>query len=199
MPIITPEDYGLSWGHMAIGEDCATFLTNIITHFKIQSILEFGSGLSTLLFQNLVPNVTSYETHPEFLTPYLPYFNEHLTLKIWDGKTQLTNIGHYDMVFVDGPKDGKNRYYATQIASLISPIVIVHDGYRADDFLNQTFLLQRNPQFKTILLGGSQKTVHNITYFFCYCWLTYEAYEVPKALISKYPFYDTSSVADCHL
>ncbi len=75
-------------------------MKQVIIDHKVKSVLEFGIGVSTLLFQNLGLKVTSYETDPEYIK-----FVEKLGVKgqifYWDNTT-LAIPGHYDLAFVDG-------------------------------------------------------------------------------------------------
>jgi hypothetical protein len=78
-------------------------LKNVISSRKLTSVLEFGSGVSTLLFSNLGLKVFSLETDSEFLhfvrtlCPKARYFH-------WDNITMPFPLPKvpYDLSLVDG-------------------------------------------------------------------------------------------------
>jgi len=134
--------YNIFWGDFSITMKDWSFIKSIITELKPKRILEFGSGLSSLLLSEFC-EVISYETnsfHAERISAKCTDKN-NLTIKLWDGHTipeelmhqpKITDCGEvgasldkFDLVFIDGPisklKGGIGREIAMQIASSFRP------------------------------------------------------------------------------
>jgi hypothetical protein len=98
----------------------------IFTH-KITSVLEFGSGLSTLLFDSLNLKVLSYETDPEYLSKFYKKCSSNVTFVIWNNeKADIWET--FGLSLVDGILPRTNQLiYA-----------MAHSRYIAiDDFLDE--------------------------------------------------------------
>ena len=54
-------------------------LRSLIRNRKIKNVLEFGSGMSTILFDKLGLNVDSYETDRIFMDVRLPACTPHVS------------------------------------------------------------------------------------------------------------------------
>jgi len=153
-------DYKIPWGEYSITEKDWCFIRTIIEKIKPKRILEFGSGLSSLLLSETC-EVISYETDPEWKAKIeaKKLSQNNLKIKLWDGKTYPTtdDAPHYhskfDLVFVDGPKTklegGAGRDAAISIAAQVSDHVIIHDAGRSEedqcqrDYLRSIFKLIR--------------------------------------------------------
>ena len=124
--------FGFDWSGASITFRDYKFLKEYVESYNIKTILEFGPGLSTVLFNNLSLDIVSYETVEQRKDSLLKQF-PFLKIKIWDGKGNLDEIdkkNHFDLVFVDGPAGGINREFSTKIASEVGNIVVVHDAGR---------------------------------------------------------------------
>jgi GT2 family glycosyltransferase len=158
--------YGIPWGDFSITQKDWLFIKDKVDTLGCKKILEFGSGLSSLLLSETC-EVISYETDPEWKEKIesLITENNNLTIKLWNGNTAteelLTYINiassvtgkSFDLCFVDGPKSkakgGIGREVATAIASKISDNVLIHDAGRIEEdghqrkFLRGVFKLVR--------------------------------------------------------
>lgn len=97
-----------------------TELKDTIINYKVKSVLEFGSGVSTLLFENLKLSVTSVETSPDFITFVKSLCKTSVDFRRWDNKT--VNLSkHYDLSLVDGilPR-APQLFYAIKHSSIIA-------------------------------------------------------------------------------
>ena len=122
--------YKLSWGGMSIRGSDWDFLQEVMKDFKVKTVLEFGAGLSSLLMSEKA-KVFSLEVSKKHAqeTRNLITDNNDLTINLWNG-VKPPELDKYDMVFIDGPFDGKNRGPAFEIASKTSDVIVVHDAGR---------------------------------------------------------------------
>ena len=122
--------WGFSWGGNEVTNKDWDFLLTVLKNYKISSILEFGAGLSTLLFNDMGMKIVTFETHADKITK-IQEINSMCDIRTWDGeKVDLGEFSGFDLAFVDGPPGGKNREFSTKIASENAKIIIVHDAGR---------------------------------------------------------------------
>lgn len=95
---------------------------------KLASTIEFGSGVSTILFDTLGIEVTSYETDLKFLRFVSTLCSIEVKFIYWDNLF-LHNPKHYDISLVDGalPRDMQLIY-----ALALSDYIAI-DDYRKDE------------------------------------------------------------------
>lgn len=126
--------YGLGFGGGSLTDRDWQFISDTINTFKIKTVLEFGAGLSTLLF-NDVPglNVLTWETKNGWIQK-IKDLKRAADVRLWDGVCVPDEYSEipmmYDMAFVDGPAGDLPREMSTNLGSILSPIVIVHDAGR---------------------------------------------------------------------
>ena len=118
--------------------ECWDVIKDYIIKHEITAALEFGSGLSTILFNNLGVDLVSYETDPVYLRTIKSYNLANVEFRLWDNVT--ANIkGHYGISLVDGalPRT-KQLYYAQK-----------HSRYIAiDDFNDDNSNMGLEPMLK---------------------------------------------------
>jgi hypothetical protein len=107
----------------AIKEEDWDLIQSLISKHKIKSVVEFGCGLSTLLYKGL--KVTSYESNLEYLNTVKGLLNG-VNLQHWDNETLKLN-GKYDLAVVDGEEPRINQ---AKLAKDMADIVVVHDGHK---------------------------------------------------------------------
>jgi len=141
-------NYNIPWGEYSITQKDWNFIKAIIEEERPKRILEFGSGLSSLLLSEF-GEVTSYETDPEWKAKIeaKKLTKNDLRIILWDGHNfPITDDSPYyhskfDLVFVDGPKEklkgGIGRDTAIRIASQVSDNVIIHDAGRCEEEIAQ--------------------------------------------------------------
>lgn len=151
----TNSKYKIPWGGMSITVRDWHFIKGIIEMLQPKRILEFGSGLSSLLMSEIA-EVDSYETSQKNrdsvvsarvlaredikkvaqsidpdAEPKLTW--KKLNLSLWDGKA-CSPEGEFQLAFVDGPEGeslgGPGREHSIRIASKNSNHIIVHDAGR---------------------------------------------------------------------
>ena len=129
------DKFGFPWGYYSILQKDWKFIKEILTEEKIKTVLEFGSGLSSLLMSELC-KVMAYETDEKHMVEVSNRANDNLTLKHWDGHgCNITK--RFDLCFVDGPsgedKGGAGREGSIRIASEVTDRIIIHDAGRTDE------------------------------------------------------------------
>ncbi len=120
--------YGLTFNGGALTENDWAFICQTIDQYKVKSVLEFGSGLSTLLLNDRLKNVVTYECSKGWIDK-LAKLKPGMNVRLWDGVTIDTDE-HFDMAFVDGPANDKPREHSTKLGSERAKVVIVHDAGR---------------------------------------------------------------------
>ena len=119
------------WNAMSITQDDWEFIKEMIKIQNVKSIVEFGSGVSTQLFDSIGIKVDSFETMPEMIEK-TKKMTPSAVLNLWDGKSIPQISG--DMAFIDGPWHGENREPSYRVVAESSvPIVICHDIKRPED------------------------------------------------------------------
>lgn len=156
-PVVSDEGmWGFEWGGSSITDRDWEFLKGIVKEYKVKSVLEFGVGFSTLLFNSLGLNVTTYETDQRFID-LVHGKNPKARILKWDGKEvpEILPDGQkpvYDLAFVDGPSGGSTREFSTKYASNHSGLVVIHDAGREWERKWQNKYLKNN--FQLISKGG---------------------------------------------
>jgi hypothetical protein len=139
--------YGIPWGGYAINPGDWEFIKRIILDTKPERILEFGSGLSSLLMSEYA-HVDAWEDNEKWIEEIKSKSpNGHLTVSPWAEDMEI-DPDKYDLVFVDGPvgkiNGGPGREKSFKIAANVKR-VIVHDAGRdeerelQDKYLNKDF------------------------------------------------------------
>jgi glycosyltransferase involved in cell wall biosynthesis len=77
------------------------FLRDIIYRYNVANVLEFGSGLSTLLFDKLKLNITSCETDLEYMERVKNLCSHRVNFINWNGRNVDLNED-FDLALVDG-------------------------------------------------------------------------------------------------
>lgn len=99
-------------------------LKPLIKKHKLTSVLEFGSGVSTLLFAHNGLSVVSYETDKDYMELVRSLCEPKVDFRLWDNVS--ANIsGSFDLALVDGilPRN-------TQLElSLQHAVIIAIDDY----------------------------------------------------------------------
>jgi hypothetical protein len=67
-------------------QECWDLVKSYILAHEITSVLEFGSGISTILLNNLGVDVVSYETDPVYLRTIKGYNLANVEFRLWDNK-----------------------------------------------------------------------------------------------------------------
>jgi ADP-heptose:LPS heptosyltransferase len=130
--------YGFKWGGGSVTDRDWIFIKDIFKKYKVKTVMEFGCGLSTLLYSSVVDKVVSFETQPGWIKKISGMIPEDKDAKIyhWDGKNFLLpddQPKRFDFAFVDGPAGGPNREWSTKAASELADLVIVHDAGRVPE------------------------------------------------------------------
>ena len=121
------------YGGMGISKDEWKFMKSFLKTNKIDSVAEFGSGISTVLFAVNNIHVLSFETNNDLIqkNKYL----QNIAFSKWDGMNVLFIPPEYSTAFIDGPFGGSNREFSYKSVSLANNIeyVICHDMHRKED------------------------------------------------------------------
>jgi len=122
--------YDIPWGGMAINPNEWNFIKRMVLENHVETVLEFGAGLSSLLLSELVQKVVSYETNKEWAEEIGMKGNGNLEIRLWDGVSLPHIRGDYDLAFIDGPEGGENREAVFAITSETFDRIICHDAQR---------------------------------------------------------------------
>lgn len=98
-------------------------LKRVIIDKGLTSVLEFGSGVSTLLFSNFGLKVLSFETDLKFMNFVKSICDPSVTFKLWNNKS-ITIGSIYDLALVDGILP---RTIQTRLAVKYAKIVSIDD------------------------------------------------------------------------
>jgi len=147
-------EWGFSWGGTSITRPDWDFIRSIINRYKVKTVLEFGCGLSTLLFRSVGYDVTSYEAdNYGTWTDKLKGINPKLDLREWDAKSEVEG-GDYDLIFVDGPSGSIRREISIKQSAELADLIIVHDAGRKLELEYQEKYLK--PYFELRDKGGTR-------------------------------------------
>jgi|GEM_PF-7022445 len=122
-------------------------LLEIVRELDIKSCLEFGAGVSTQIFVQIlgISNIWSFETHGPTLALLSGYqlhqrdMNHAYTSSMHYEDRLVFGRSHFDMAFVDGPPvyskemlyEGKYaRWNSVICAKLFSDVILMHDTLR---------------------------------------------------------------------
>jgi hypothetical protein len=100
--------------------ECWSVINRILHNHRITSILEFGSGISTALFNNHGIDVVSYDTDPAYLKFIKSLNLANVEFRLWNNKK--TSIeGEFGLSLVDGalPRT-RQLYYAMKHSRYIA-------------------------------------------------------------------------------
>ena len=98
-------------------------IRKLIESQQLKTVLEFGSGISTLLFDNLGLKVLSFETNEGHMKFVKRLCSPKVLFTLWDNKN-LHIQGIHDIAFVDG---GLPRTDQFRIAAKHSKFLIIDD------------------------------------------------------------------------
>lgn len=145
--------YGMEWGGGCITDLDWNFIQSVIKQYSVKTVLEFGSGLSTLLMKDAGLDVTTYETNDGWINK-LKQIKPDLNLIKWDAIISpfSAESKKFDLAFVDGPAGGVNRELSTRIGSFASDVVIIHDANREYEKIWQDMYLKHD--FDGPIKGG---------------------------------------------
>jgi len=134
--------WGFAWGGSSITDKDWEFISTLLLKEKVKKVLEFGSGLSTLLMKGLGIDVVSFETRQKDIDR-LKAINPTVEIRLWDGTFEKAPIStsfspgtipeKFDLALVDGPGGGENREASFKIAAMYADKILVHDGGRAPE------------------------------------------------------------------
>lgn len=100
--------------------ECWDLVNSYILSKEITSVLEFGSGISTILLNNLGVDVVSYETDPVYLRTIKGYNLANVEFRLWDNKVASIDQS-FGLSLVDGAMPRMNQlYYAMKHSRYIA-------------------------------------------------------------------------------
>jgi ADP-heptose:LPS heptosyltransferase/glycosyltransferase involved in cell wall biosynthesis len=157
--LMTPT-YLMTWGNSSIWQEDWQLLKKLIDEYKVEKILEFGAGLSTVILNELKVKVVTYENEQKWADA-VKKISPKADIHIWDGK-YVGLEDTYDMAFVDGPRAYGSavfgRQYSIEAASKVADIVVVHDATRPGELLWQETHLRAN--YELVFKGGKWDYVY---------------------------------------
>lgn len=101
-------------------------LYKTISNYNVQTVLEFGSGLSTVLMNKLHLDIDSYEDKLDYMYQVKILCNDGVNFHLWDNKVLNINK-HYDFALVDGEVPRKLQ---GELAFANADIVAIDDSRR---------------------------------------------------------------------
>lgn len=174
--------YGLTFGGGSLTNRDWEFISKTIKKYSITNVLEFGAGLSTLLFYDAGVKTVTYESKQGWIDK-INHMNPRCKIQLWDGinmdMLQRPTVC-FDMAFVDGPAGDKAREQSTALAALMANFVIVHDAGREWSRKYQAQYLV--PNFEGPFRGGHR----------CHLWIR-KGIEVKDEIKGKEMIHEVSS------
>lgn len=76
-------------------------LIKVINNYQVKSVLEFGSGISTILFSKMGLKVLSMETDDAYMRYVASYNLPNVTFQLHNNK-EINIEDHFDLALVDG-------------------------------------------------------------------------------------------------
>lgn len=162
---------GFEFGGGSLTDRDWNFIHETIKKYNVKSVLEFGAGLSTLLLNDELKDVVTYEDKQGWIDK-VRSLNPKCDVRLWDRAT-ITLEKRFDLAFVDGPSGGASRQNSTSIARLLSDIVIIHDA-------NREYELKWQEQFLKTDFDGPIKGGHR-----CHLWIRKKVLDVDKPKIES--------------
>ena len=160
--------WSFEWGGGSVTDRDWMFILGVIRNYNIKSVLEFGTGLSTLLFNDLGMKIVTFETNVNWITK-VQEINSMCDIREWDGKkVNLEEFTEFDLAFVDGPPGGSSREFSTKIASENAKIIIVHDAGREYEKQWQEKYIKNDFNF---ISGGGHR---------CHLWIKKTFFDKPE-------------------
>ena len=89
---------------------CWDVVKALIIEHKVTSALEFGSGVSTILLDNMGLEVVSYETDLTYMNKVKGFNLPKVDFRIWNN-VDADITGHYGLSLVDGILPRTNQLY----------------------------------------------------------------------------------------
>lgn len=121
--------YELPFGGGSLTDRDWLFMKAVMRKYGVESVLEFGAGLSTLLFNENSRVVVTYETNQGWIDK-IRKIKHGCWIELWDGKIVPNQNTQYQLAFVDGPAGDMPRAVSTNYAAEHANLVIVHDAGR---------------------------------------------------------------------
>ena len=119
------------WGNGAITKMDWIILSDFLEKYRIRSVIEYGYGVSTGLFNDVIKTVTTYESHKGY---FKQGKRNGFKLILWNADGYLPEQ-HADFVFIDGPAGGMNREWSFKNAARQAKYIAVHDASRQTELL----------------------------------------------------------------
>ena len=166
--------FGFKWGGGCITDRDWMFMKEVIEEHGVKNIIEFGAGLSSLLFSTVAEKIITFETQPGWIKDIQDKSDETKNhLFHWDGQNleiqDFIDEGlKFDMAFVDGPAGGQNREFSTKYGAELADIVIVHDAGREWERKWQKKYLEND--FELVARGGHR----------CHLWIKKEICQIER-------------------
>jgi|GEM_PF-4083946 len=105
--------------------ECWAVISRLLKVHQITSVLEFGSGISTLLFNNRGIDVVSYETDPSYLKVIKSYNLANVEFRLWDNTVIEMEGGRYfGLALVDGTLP---RTFQLHWAKMFARYIVIDD------------------------------------------------------------------------
>lgn len=135
--------YGILWGDIV--EKDWDFMKKIIQEEDVKTVLEFGTGLNTLLLSELA-SVDSYTTDSkqlEYIKSKIPK-ERNIHLNMWNG-AGLNIEKRYDLVFINGPNGMPKKGVGKEVAVTVAMehadrIILRRAGFMYEMMLQDQFL-----------------------------------------------------------
>lgn len=87
-------------------------LVKVINKYNVKTVLEFGSGISTILFSKMGLKVSSYETDADYLAYVMSYNLPNVIFHLHDN-IDIDVSGNFDLALVDGILPRTNQLKAS--------------------------------------------------------------------------------------
>lgn len=128
------------FGNWAIDSQEWDEILKICEKYNVQSVVEFGQGMSTYLFKQIAKKYAAYEIHDSSIHTDTYVIRRDLKYPVMPQMVRkdmepIIGSGKFDLAFVDSPQgrflhNGCSRLFSATAAKMLSNMVLMHDTKR---------------------------------------------------------------------
>jgi len=137
----------LGFGHGAIDKDEWQFIEDQCKKFGFKTVIEVGSGFSTINFMNIVDHIDSYETDNFWIDKLIPFVDKSkVNIVQYTYPNFPKNENKYDVAFVDRPgqNNSNGRKNSMEFVKPLVNYVFIHDFGRKNERLSTELVFNKS-------------------------------------------------------
>lgn len=147
----------------SITSDECDFFYKMVTENNIQRVLEFGTGISTIIFLRIGCYITTFETSKRFVETEFPTLKSELKCNIIYYIPENLNTIHvedrFDIAFVDGPRGIKHLSRLESCLYCLDKTnhILLHDFQRGGEQETFKYIVDNFPEWKLVVINTKRK------------------------------------------